>query len=105
MKQKPVIPREIAHQDAGSAVTYHLEEQAEKAALGFIDALERAYRQIGSHPGAGSDRYANELDLPRLRSWPLQRYPYLVFYLEQEGHVDVWRVLHAKRDIPGWLAP
>lgn len=105
MKQKPVIPREIANQDVDSAVTYYLEEQAEKAALGFIDALERAYKQIGRHPDAGSARYAHELDLPGLRSWPLQRYPYLVFYLEHDGHVDVWRVLHAKRDMPAWLTP
>lgn len=105
MKQKPVIPSELANQDVESAVTYYLEEQAPKAALGFIDALERAYKQISRHPGAGSDRYANELGLPGLRSWPLPRYPYLVFYLEQAEHVDVWRVLHAKRDIPAWLAP
>ncbi|AWI60196.1 plasmid stabilization system protein ParE [Sinorhizobium fredii] len=33
----------------------------------------------------------------------LKRYPYLVFYRDQPGHVDVWRVLHAKRDIPQWM--
>jgi hypothetical protein len=26
---------------------------------------------------------------------------YLVFYVEQSGHIDVWRVLQAKRDISG----
>ena len=30
-------------------------------------------------------------------------YPYLIFYIERDGHVDVWRVLHALRDIPAWL--
>lgn len=30
-------------------------------------------------------------------------FPYLVFYVEQPGHLDVWRVLHARRDIPSWL--
>jgi plasmid stabilization system protein ParE len=25
------------------------------------------------------------------------RYPYLVFTVEQDEHVDVWRVLHAER--------
>jgi toxin ParE1/3/4 len=38
--------------------------------------------------------------LPGLRFWPLKRYPYFVFYLERETHIDVWRVLHAERDIP-----
>lgn len=31
-------------------------------------------------------------------------FPWIVFYLEFETHVDVWRVLHAKRDMPAWLA-
>ena len=103
MKQKPVIPREIANQDVDCAIAYYLEQQAEKAALGFIDALERAYRQISRHPASGSARYAHELDLPGIRSWPLQRYPYLVFYAEQDDYVDVWRVLHEVRDLPSWL--
>ena len=38
-----------------------------------------------------------------LRSWPLRGYPYLVFYVERDDHVDVWRLLHAERDIPAWL--
>ena len=33
----------------------------------------------------------------------LKRYPYLIFYLEQTDHIDVWRVLHAKTDIQAWL--
>ncbi|MGQ7956205.1 type II toxin-antitoxin system RelE/ParE family toxin [Pseudomonas sp. SP16.1] len=103
MKQKQVIPRELANRDVDSAIAYYLEEQAENAALGFIDALERAYKQISRHPASGSTRHAHELDLPGLRSWPLQRYPYLVFYVEQEAHIDVWRVLHEARDIPAWL--
>lgn len=45
-------------------------------------------------------RYAYELGLPDLRSVSLKRYPYLIFYRGQPDHVDVWRVLHAKRDIP-----
>jgi toxin ParE1/3/4 len=31
------------------------------------------------------------------------KFPYLVFYLEREDHVDVLEVLHGKRDIPVWL--
>ncbi len=44
-----------------------------------------------------------ELDLPGLRCWPVKRYPYLVFYVERDDHIDVWRVLHGQRDIPAWL--
>jgi toxin ParE1/3/4 len=33
----------------------------------------------------------------------LGRFPYTVFYTEQSGEVDVWRVLHQRTDIPQWL--
>lgn len=103
MKAKPVIPREAAHRDADEAVEHYLAEGSEQAALGFIDALEQAYGHIGRHPATGSPRYPHELDLPGLRVWPLKRYPYLVFYVEREDHIDVWRVLHGQRDIPAWM--
>ncbi len=103
MKAKPVVPREQARQDVDDALAYYLAQDAEAAALGFIDALEQAYAHIGRHPATGSPRYAHELNLPGLRFWPLPRYPYLVFYVERADHVDVWRVLQGQRDIPAWM--
>lgn len=103
MKAKPVIPRQQANQDVEDVVSYYLGEHAETAALGFIDELERAYAHIARNPNAGSARYAHELDLPGLRSWPLKRYPHLVFYVDRSDHIDVWRVLHGMRDLPAWL--
>ena len=103
MRAKPVIPRALARQDVDEAITHYLGEGAEQAALGFIDALEQAYTHIGRHPAAGSPRYAHELDLPGLRYWTLKRYPYILFYVEHDDHIDVWRVLHGQGDIPVWL--
>ncbi len=103
MKTKPVIPREQANRDIDETLAYFLSEGSENAALGFIDTLEQAYAHISRHPATGSSHYAHELNLPGLRFWPLTRYPYLVFYVEHDTHVDVWRVLHGKRDIPAWL--
>lgn len=103
MKAKAVVPRELACRDVDEAIAYYLGEQADHAAFGFIDALEKAYLHIGRHPATGSSRYAHELDLPGLRSWPLTGYPYLVFYIERQDHIDVWRVLHGQRDIPVWM--
>ncbi len=65
--------------------------------------MEQAYGHIGRHPARGSSRYAHELNLPGLRNWPLSKFPCLVFYVENADHVDVWRVLHAERDIPAWM--
>jgi toxin ParE1/3/4 len=104
VKLKPVIARAQANHDVDEILAYYLGESAEQAALGFIDALEDAYAHIARHPATGSLRYAYELNLPALRFWPLTHYPYLVFYIEQSDHLDVWRVLHSKRDIPVWIA-
>lgn len=103
MKARPVIPRAQANRDVDKALAYYLSEASEAVALGFIDALERAYNHIGRHPATGSPRYAHELNLPGLRAWPLTRYPQLVFYVEHPEHIDVWRVLHGQRDIPAWM--
>ena len=103
MTGTPVIPREQANRDVDAGTTFYLDDGARSAALGFIDAVEAAYARISRNPAIGSPRYAHELNLPGLRVWGLNRYPFLVFYVEQRAHIDVWRVLHAQRDIPAWL--
>ncbi|MCK6451143.1 MAG: type II toxin-antitoxin system RelE/ParE family toxin [Alphaproteobacteria bacterium] len=103
MSVKRVVPRAQADKDIDEAIDHYQREAGETVALGFVDALEHAYRHIARYPGSGSTRYAHELELPGLRSWPLKRYPYVVFFVERDDHVDVWRVLHAERDIPAGL--
>jgi toxin ParE1/3/4 len=103
VKAKAVIPREQASRDVDAALVYYQGEASEVVALGFIDALEKAYGHIGRHPATGSPRYAHELNLSGLRAWPLTRYPHVVFYVEHPDHIDVWRVLHGQRDIPAWM--
>ena len=100
---KPVRLRALALADVDEAIAYYLQEADADVALGFIDALEQAYRHLGRQPASGSPRYAHELNLPGLRCWPLTRFPHLVFYVEQAEHVEVWRVLHGARDMPAWL--
>lgn len=104
MTAKAVVPRDQAHRDVEQAIDHYAREAGTDIALGFVKALEAAYRWIAEHPNAGSPRYAHELDLPDLRHRAIGRYPYLVFYVERADHIDVWRVLGARRDIPAWLA-
>ncbi len=104
MKSKPVVPRELASQDVDEAVEHYLGEGGTQAALGFIEAWEKAYAHIGRQLADGSPRYADELNLPGLRFWSLKGCPHLVFYIERANHVDVWRVLHSQRDIPAWMS-
>ena len=104
MTAKPVIPRAKAREDVALAVEYYADEAGADVAFSFIDALEQAYSFIGEMPAAVSPRCSHELNLPGLRTMGLKGFPWLIFYLEFETHVDVWRVLHAKRDMPAWLA-
>jgi toxin ParE1/3/4 len=94
--------RSRADADVQGAIDHYLAE-APEAAAGFVDALEATYRHIQRAPATGSPRYAHELNLPGLRFWVCTRYPYLVFYMELADRIEVWRVLHAQRDIPAWL--
>lgn len=103
MTQRSVVLRARARQDVEEAVAHYAEHPGAEVAIGFIDALEEAFGQIVGIPGVGSPRYGHEVDLPGLRSRPLKSYPHLVFYMTGDGRIDVWRVLHGRRDIPAWL--
>jgi toxin ParE1/3/4 len=103
MTVRPVVLRERARRDIDDATDYYARKAGATVALGFIDEIEKAMGAIARTPAAGSPRYAYELDLPDLRTRSLKRYPYLVFYIERENHIDVWRVLHAVRDIPAGM--
>ena len=100
---KPVIPRKAADDDIDRALSYyrgHAAEVPPNVAARFLQALEAAFDAIATRPGMGSPRYAHELDMPGLRSWIVDGFPYLVFYMEHDNGIDVLRVLHQSRDIP-----
>jgi toxin ParE1/3/4 len=101
--RKVVVPRELAARDIEAAIDHYRTEASPDVALGFIEALRKGYRHISRHPASGSGRFSHELNIPGLRSWPLEVYPYVVFYIEREDSIDVWRVLHGQRDIPVWI--
>lgn len=67
----------------------------------FLDAFEHALRQISRHPSLGSPSFGAGVGLPDVRSRVVGRFPYVVFYVDCGDHVDVWRVLHERRDIAG----
>jgi len=101
---KPINPRHIALRDIDEAIRYYMGEAGADVALRFVEAVEDAFRVISARPATGSARYADLLELPGLRCRKLGRFPYLLFYLERVDHIDVWRLLHAQRDIASWMA-
>jgi len=101
---KPVRLRRLAAEDIEGAVDHLVTEAGGDVAARFVGAVETALAHIARHPRNGSLRFSYELDIPQLRAWPIPRLPYHVFYVERESEVDVWRVLHTRRDIPATLA-
>ncbi len=104
MKIKRVVRRARADRDIEEAIDRYLEERADAAARGFVECLQRTLNHISRFSGSGSPKYGIELDIDGLRSPPMQRYPYVVFYIDHEEAVEIVRVLHGQRDIPSSLA-
>jgi toxin ParE1/3/4 len=100
---KRVVLTEQARREVRHTTAWYREEGGVALAQRWATALEGALRHIGAHPQTGVTRYAVQLKLDDLRFWPVDGFPYLVFYIEREQHIDVGRVLHGKRDIPGWM--
>lgn len=103
MTTKRLIPRALAQRDIEAALDYYVDAAGVDVALKFVASLESAYRIIAERPAIGSPRFAHELGLPGMRSRKLARFPYLIFYFDRGDYIDVWRILHAQRDIPTWL--
>ena len=97
--------RQLATTDLEVANDYYRQEAGDQIALEFIDAVERGIKQISRSPHVGSLHFAYELGIPELRAWPLQGFPYIVFYVVADDEIDVWRILHTRRDLPATLEP
>ena len=66
-------------------------------AVGFLDAPEGACVDIEEHSANGALRHAHELAVPGLRCRPVRRFPDLVFNIESEDAIDVWRTVAGTR--------
>ena len=103
MTPKSLVLRERARQDVDEFVRYYLTEAGEAVSLGFIGALDAAFSLIREHPASGSPRYGSLLGIPGLRHYSIGRFPQLIFYVELESEIEIWRILHGARDIPNWI--
>lgn len=103
MTGKLVVRRLQANVDIDDAVNHYLTEADDDLAERFVDDVDQVFELIAAAPGAGSPRFGEMLDLPGLRSHRLRKFPYLVFYMEGAIKIEVWRVLHERRDIAGAL--
>lgn len=100
---KPVIPRIQAEDDLDRACEHILSTAGTDAVIDFLLDFDKAITLISQFPGSGSPRYGYETGLEGLRYRPMKRFPYLIFYMETEYCIDVWRVVHSSMDIQSGL--
>ena len=93
----------LADQDIHSAINYYIDLQAAEAGTKFLFAVEKAYKFHYQFPNAGSNKFGTLLQLPELRTWPLTKFPYSLIYMPNAQGLDIFRLLHHKRDIPTFL--
>ncbi|PSL38335.1 toxin ParE1/3/4 [Labedella gwakjiensis] len=98
-----VVSTRRAYLDIDEAVDHYLDEGAHAAALDFVDAVQDTTELLAAHPSIGSTRFAIETGIAELRSIALRRFPYIIFYTDDDDAVRVQRVLHSRRDIPAEL--
>lgn len=103
MRPKTIVRRRKADDDIEATIGYYLSEAGAEIATDFVDRLEEALSKVARRPATGSPRYGHQLSIPGMRHLPVQRFPYLIFYLERETHIEVTRVLHNRMDIPSWI--
>lgn len=103
MINKPVRPRSSATGDAYQIVNHYEAEAGIAVADRFASALESGYRRLEATPAIGSPRAGERYNRPGLRTWPVKGFPYLICYFDTPDHIDVWRILHAARDLGALL--
>ena len=87
-----------AEQDLEDIWTY-VAQESEQAADALIDAIIRRFPKIGTFPEIGKRR---DDVLEGLRSFPVKSY--VLFYRMTEGGIEIFRILHGRRDIESELA-
>ncbi len=95
MINKRFIPHRFAVEDEEEIVHYYEQTSSEQVALGFINALDQAFSQLSRYPHMGSPRPEYDLELDGIRSWPLKKFPHLIYYEIQTDHIELWRSKHA----------
>jgi len=100
---KPVVPRVLAEDDLDRARDHYLITAGIDVAMDFLHDFESAVAFISQFPATGSPKYGYEPSLAGIRFWPMKKFPFLIFYIETEHQIDIWRVMHGNMDIAAEL--
>ncbi|HNR32077.1 MAG TPA: type II toxin-antitoxin system RelE/ParE family toxin [Candidatus Hydrogenedentes bacterium] len=95
---RPLAVRDLEEQAA------YIARDNPQAAVRFLDAARRTVDFLMRNPNVGGPRPAG-IRLKDIRMWPVSRFERdLVFYRVVYNQLEVVRILHSARDIPGIFA-
>ncbi|MEQ8440960.1 MAG: type II toxin-antitoxin system RelE/ParE family toxin [Alphaproteobacteria bacterium] len=103
MTAKRTVIRQSAEWDLERITEFYITESGGAVAARFLDAVARSVQDVSHNPEIGSRRFADLLRMPRLRTWPVAGFPYLIIYVEADDEIAVVKVVHHRRDIPSVL--
>jgi len=96
---RTIAPHRHAIADVHDIICYYREQAGTTVAEHFAIEIDEAYARLKQHPNIGSPRLALDLDIEGVKSWALKRFPHRIFYEVKDDHVELWRILHPRRDI------
>ena len=99
MPPKSILPHRHAVDDVLDVVDYYREHVGTPVAENFSLEVDQALERLSQHPNIGSPCLALDLDIEGIKSWALKRFPHQIFYEIQDDHIELWRILHPRRDI------
>lgn len=99
-KELRILPSADTDIDSGF---YHYQEQGDlELAFRFVDKVQETCERLRKMPYIGSPRDFPSSRFRGLRQWPVKGFEdYLIFYRVTQDRIDIYRILHGRRDIEG----
>jgi len=102
-RRRHIAIRSRARRDLDDIADYLARESANLGRR-FYTAAQQTFRQLAGMPGMGSPREFDNPLMTGVRSWQVRGFAsYLIFYRPTRDGIEVFRVLHAARDIEAIL--
>jgi toxin ParE1/3/4 len=89
--------------DIKNALSHYQVQKSFQTGEAFLTELGRCLEFVKTFPKAGSLRLGHEVGRRDIRTWPMNKFPFLLLYKETRNKVDVLRVIHQRSDIPRWV--
>jgi len=99
MSVKSIVPHRHTIDDADDVIDYYREHAGVTVAESFAFEIDEAFTCLSKHPNIGSPRPEHDLDITGIKSWALKRFPHQIYYNVQDEHIELWRILHPRRDV------